>query len=442
MAGAAAICAAVAAGGALPIDAAATTEPPPADSAVPSATTLAERDPEALTIGVLLPTTGPGQVLGNVGINAVSRAVNDEVVGINALGGVNGHPINLVFVDEGADVETARAGARSLIEQDVDAIIGPASSTVALAVLPQIMDAGIVTCSPTAGTLELDSLPDRGYFFRTIASDSLLMHAVANATRSRVGLLEVSVVYVDDEYGRGLFHSLRDHLAEQGVALLDAVAIAPSDDELADDLAPVVQNYADRPMVVLGDAHHGYRILQALSELADRFPAEPKQPIYLSAAIVAPTPEVAAALHPRIRSAVQRMSRQAYPTPLPGADIALFPEGPFAVNALMCVETIAIAAQLRGSNRPADFVERMVDVTVSGVQCYTFRPCVERGSAGLDIDYSGPAGGFSLLERGDPNGATMVIYRIGENGLEEQGFVLDVTDPDAYRDRLASNPPL
>lgn len=422
-----------------------TTEPAPADSLAPSSSapatsTVATRDPEALTIGVLLPTTGPGQVLGNVGVTAVSRIVNDEVAGINALGGVNDRPINLVFADEGADAESARAQVRSLIDQDVDAIVGPASSTVALAVLPQLMDAGIVTCSPTAASLQLDSFPDRGYFFRTIASDSLLMHALAWAVRNRVGSLEVSVVYVDDEYGRGLFHSLRGHLTEQGVALLDAVAISPSDADLSDDLGPVVQNYADRPMVVLGDAHHGYRIIEALSAVADRFPTTPQQPIYVNEAIVAPAPETAAALHPRIRSVVQRMSRQAYPAPLTGVDIALFPDGPFAINALMCVETIAIAAQLGGSNDPAVFVGRMVDVTVSGVQCFTFLPCVERGGAGVDIDYSGPAGGFSLLERGDPNGAAMVLYRINDNGLEEQLVVLDVTDPAFYRDQRASNP--
>lgn len=417
-----------------------TTAGPAGTSTAAGSVVAATRDGEELTIGVLLPTTGPGQVLGNVGVSAVSRVVHDEAAGINALGGVNGHPINLVFVDEGADAESARAQVRALIEQDVDAVIGPASSTVALAVLPELMDAGIVTCSPTASSLQLDSLPNRGYFFRTIASDSLLMHALSYATRNRVGSLGASVIYVDDEYGRGLFNSLRGYLSEQGVELLDAVAIAPSDDDLADDIGPVVQNYADRPMIVLGDATHGYRILAALSAMADRFPDTPEQPIFVNEAITAPAPDIAAALHPRIRTAVQRISRQAYPQPLSGIDLPVFPDGPFAVNALLCVETIAIAAQLRGSNHPADFVGRMVDVTVSGVQCFTFRPCVESGTAGIDIDYSGPAGGFSLLERGDPNGAAMVIYGIGPNGVEEQGSTFEVTAPEFYRDQTSRNP--
>ena len=63
--------------------------------------------------------------------------------------------------DEGDGPATARDAVADLIDEDVDAVIGPASSTVALATLGDLMRAGILTCSPTATALALDDFPDR-----------------------------------------------------------------------------------------------------------------------------------------------------------------------------------------------------------------------------------------------------------------------------------------
>src|SRR4029079_2150608 len=123
---------------------------------------------------------------------------------INAAGGVLGKKIQVVGnVDEGASPSTAREAIATLVGLDVDAVIGPASSTIALATLSQLMQAGVLTCSPTATALALDDFPERTLFFRTAPSDSLQADAIAEQAEL-TGARSAVVVYLDDAYGRPL----------------------------------------------------------------------------------------------------------------------------------------------------------------------------------------------------------------------------------------------
>ena len=107
-------------------------------------------------------------------------AVEAAIQTINRGGGVLGRAVEHEVVDEGAGT-----GPDELLAADVDAIIGPASSNVALSQLSTIVQPGngVVTCSPMATALALDDFPDNGLFFRTAPSDSLQMAAIARQAR-------------------------------------------------------------------------------------------------------------------------------------------------------------------------------------------------------------------------------------------------------------------
>ena len=173
--------------------------PPPASLASATSTTELRRvDDGILRIGIMLPESGDGAALGAPLIEAALGAS----AAINAAGGVLGGKVEVIGnVDEGSSTSTTREAIATLIEQGVDAVIGPASSTVALATVPQLMEAGILTCSPTATALALDDLPDRSLFFRTAPSDSLQAIAIAEQAE-RTGALAAVVVNLDDAYGR------------------------------------------------------------------------------------------------------------------------------------------------------------------------------------------------------------------------------------------------
>ena len=163
--------------------------PPPASLASATSTTELRRvDDGILRIGIMLPESGDGAAIGAPLITAAITASE----AINAAGGVLGSKVEVIGnVDEGDTPSTAREAIATLVEQGVDAVIGPASSTIALATVPQLMDAGILTCSPTATALALDDLPDRTLFFRTAPSDSLQAIAIAEQAE-RTGALSAA----------------------------------------------------------------------------------------------------------------------------------------------------------------------------------------------------------------------------------------------------------
>ena len=144
--------------------------------ATAATTTSTIVDPPAsdgvLTIGVMRP---PASSLLR---ESISLATEQAVSRINEAGGSFGGDVRLVPVDEGETVSSARDAIEDLIEQNVDAVVGPMSSVIALATLETITSAGMLACSPTATALALDDFPDDGMFIRTVPSDSMQAAAI------------------------------------------------------------------------------------------------------------------------------------------------------------------------------------------------------------------------------------------------------------------------
>ena len=143
----------------------------------PTTTPVARVDDGVLTIGVLTPQGSANADIGQAIRTAVTLAVDT----INKAGGYNGHNVVLRPADEGVAGVGIDPAIAKLLSEQVDAIVGPASSTNALAGLREIVDAGVMACSPTASARLLDDYPDRNLFFRTIPSDSMQALAIAEA---------------------------------------------------------------------------------------------------------------------------------------------------------------------------------------------------------------------------------------------------------------------
>ena len=71
-----------------------------------------------------------------------------------------------------------------LLDGDVDVVVGPASSRVALGVLSEMIEAGLTVCSPTNTSISLRRFPDQNLYFRTIPSDALQAIAMAAGDRT------------------------------------------------------------------------------------------------------------------------------------------------------------------------------------------------------------------------------------------------------------------
>lgn len=147
----------------------------------------APRDP--LRVGFVGGISGRVADLGISGRNGVVLAIEMR----NKAGGIKGRQVELVVEDDKQDPDTAKQAVRRLIEQRVEAIIGPMTSVVAVACLPVINEAKMTMVSPTVSTAQLSGLDD--YFLRVISPTTEYAQKSAEFHFQRLGLRRVAVAY-------------------------------------------------------------------------------------------------------------------------------------------------------------------------------------------------------------------------------------------------------
>jgi len=394
---------------ALAVSACSGSDAPPATTQAPAtSTTVPLRVSDGvLSIGVLYPQTGPGAApLGR----ALFEAVNGAVTEINAAGGVLGSDMHLTDADEASDT-----GMAELIASGVDAIVGPASSLVALRQLAIAVDAGIVVCSPTASAIALDTFPDQGYFFRTIPSDALQMAALEQVARATGGS-SVAIAYLDDPYGRGLANALEARIQSSGsLELVDRVPFSSADEDLTSAAEEVQANNPDM-VAVLADGDEGGRYLSALDTVG---PADSVRRVFGNDAIRSAN-QVIAGLSDDLRSLVQVIAPRAT------FDSA---GGFFAAHAIDCVNLIALAAARAQTDQPRDFRNSIATVSFGGRECTSFANCLAALEQGDLIDYKGLSGPVDVRSSGELNRAEFVIIGFEPDGSETAPVVRTLPSP-------------
>lgn len=367
-------------------------------AAATTTTAVPRQGDGVLSLGVLLPKTGPGATQLGAGL---IKAVSDAVADINAAGGVLGQGVRITEADEAVD-----GALQSLIDGGVDAIIGPASSHVALAQLSAAVDAGVVVCSPTATALALDDYPARGWFFRTAPSDSLQMTAIELVARG-TGASTMSVAYLDDPYGRGLAGELADRVEASGVlTLVDQVPFSSTDVDLAAAAEAVL---AGDPgvVVVLADGDDGGRFLSALQGPGFSHPG--LQQVIVNDA-VRNARQTIAGLSDGLRSRITAVAPRAQVDRVAGY---------FAANAVDCVNLIALAVVRAQSDKPNVFRSHVGQVSYGGAQCDSFATCVSLLEAGSQIDYQGLSGSVDLRPLlGELRSGVFDVFQFDANGNE------------------------
>lgn len=358
-------------------------------------------DDGVLRLAVYLPTTGAGARLGV----PMSDAVRVAVSAINAAGGVLDKPMEVDFFDEASSVDL-----RSTIQSGVDAIIGPASSTRVLAVLDQAVGAEVLACSPSATASSLDRFPDSNLFFRTVGSDTLQMSALAR-TAARTGSGSITILHLDDLYGRGLSDALQDAVdTRASLSISEVVAFSGDDPDLADEASRALAAGA-RIIAVLGDTDDGGRMLSALDAALAADP-DGVTPFVVVNDSLRGANDVVAGLSPRMRSVIVGVAPRAIVTTVDS------PVGVFATNAYDCTVLIALAALQAASDSPRAIADQMASVSAGGRICTTFGECADLIGLGLQIDYNGLSGNVDLSATGDLSRAWFREFRFDESGRE------------------------
>lgn len=146
-------------------------------------------DSTPLKIGFIGGTSGKVADLGVAGRNGVMLAVEQR----NKAGGVNGRPVELLLKDDKQTPSRARSVAKQLIALNVDAILGPMTSSMAVEVVPISDQSGTLTMGITVTTNALSGIDD--YFLRTLSPTLDHASETAKYLRTKKSTKQVAVIY-------------------------------------------------------------------------------------------------------------------------------------------------------------------------------------------------------------------------------------------------------
>ena len=216
---------------------------------------------QPLRIGTLLPLTGNLAFLGPPEVAGAKLAVQE----INEAGGVLGQDVELEEGDSGdASTDTATQTVDRLLQADVNAIIGAASSGVSLTVIDAITGAGVLQFSPANTSDEFTTYDDNGLYFRTAPPDTLQARALADLIIAD-GNQSVGILALNDPYGTGLAENTVNNLVESGLPE-DAIQNITYDPQAANFDSEVQQMVEFDPdaIVVIG-FEESARIIEGLN---------------------------------------------------------------------------------------------------------------------------------------------------------------------------------
>jgi len=187
-----------------------------------------------VAVGAIISETGQTAEYGK----QIRRGMELAAEQITAAGGVmGGRPFQLIFVDDASDPKKALEIAKQLVEKDqVRALIGGVSSTVALGLTGYANSKGIVLLSPSASSPEL-TYNGGEYFFRVHPSDMVEGQAMADMAR-KLGFQTAAIVAANDAFGQGIADVFEGHFeSPNDKIVLRENYTGPLTTELADSIA-------------------------------------------------------------------------------------------------------------------------------------------------------------------------------------------------------------
>ncbi|OPY95389.1 hypothetical protein A5906_08805 [Bradyrhizobium sacchari] len=152
--------------------------------------------PEPIRIAFANSLSGPSAPAGTESLIAMQLAIDE----VNAKGGVNGRPIELVLFDDASDPAVARANARAIADSPCVAVLGHYLSSASLAAAPAYKDARIPALTGSAAADELTSTND--YYFRALSPVSAQARSIAEHLRAVMKEPRVRLVHTRDSYGK------------------------------------------------------------------------------------------------------------------------------------------------------------------------------------------------------------------------------------------------
>ncbi|MGL4637504.1 MAG: ABC transporter substrate-binding protein [Beijerinckiaceae bacterium] len=219
---------------------------------------------DVVRIPNIIELSGGGATVGAMWRNASTMAMDD----INAKGGILGKKIQLDFIDTGSDPGKARAAIERALDSKPVAIFGPIYSGSVNATLKLTAEAE----TPQVIGGEAANLTAQGskYLFRTSFGQNVSMPKIANYLRDDVKAKTVSVIYVNNDFGKGGRNAIVPELEKAGIKLGADLSTEVGQADFAADVIKVKAANADAIFVYMNEEESARFLIEAKKQGIDK----------------------------------------------------------------------------------------------------------------------------------------------------------------------------
>lgn len=328
--------------------------------------------PEHVRIGVVVPLSGPRADLGQQVLAGARLAVED----LDAAGGLLGHDVELVVVDD-ADLIQLPSQLASLAERSrVSAVIGPEAPGVVLGERSPLSRRGVPALLPTAFTG--DPAAAGAYVTRMVPSARAQAEAVGRWLRDARDIDAAALLVADDIEGEAARDEVTAGLLRHDVAV---AASATADPDVA-RLDPVVERLRSeagdaRALVVWAPPVAAARATLAVRRLgwdvqivvpSSAFVAEYRTLTgEASEGVVLPFPYRPEWFGPRLTGIMVRYHEDRPLGALPGLDTLVLDVPVLALAGYDAVLAVGAAVEAADSREPEAVASALEEVTVDGL---------------------------------------------------------------------------
>lgn len=194
-------------------------------------------------------------------MNLGARLAVDE---INAAGGIDGRPLELIPYNDYGDPDSAVLVANRIYASDAAAVVGHLYSGTTLAAAP-VYNGGtdpLVAISPSSSAPDVSHAGP--YTFRVCPSDLAHGAALARWVRERLGLNRGTVLYLNDEYGRGVRERFVAEFTRRGGELLAVVPYLGDTPDVAAYMARIAAEDRSQFVIVAGNRSEAEEVLRQM----------------------------------------------------------------------------------------------------------------------------------------------------------------------------------
>lgn len=174
---------------------------------------------EPVKVGFTATLTGGQAELGVQTRNGVALAIDE----INAVGGIYGHPIELIIRDDLGTSEGAKVADQELIDAGVITIIGHPTSSETIAGLEITNRSGMIMISATSSSSQLQGIDD--LFFRIVPVDEERAKGLADYIFMKKNITRLSAIYDTDNavYVNSYWRHFKERFETDGGQIVDEV---------------------------------------------------------------------------------------------------------------------------------------------------------------------------------------------------------------------------